>query len=418
MQGFVGTVPDDICKMRENILQCGRLISFARKLSIIMKKIKIAGEAPLMKEIILKTELHRFKTCKEFAEDFALGRGDFILTIRPIYEKYFAPLGLPLKSLFMEDFGAGEPTDVMTDEIIEAVTALGFERLIAVGGGSIVDIAKIVAASGGKKTDELYAAPSEIRRGRGFVIVPTTCGTGSEVTNISIVNRTRAGTKVGLVADALFADQAVLIPELLHDLPFDVFAASSIDALVHAVESALSPKATAFSKLLSCKAVEIIIKNYLKIAEEGRKARIPLLDSFLTAANYAGIAFGTAGCAAVHALSYPLGGKYHVPHGESNYAVFTGVMKNYIEIKEDGEIAEMMGFISSLLCCRKDDAWEALEDLLNKILPKKSLHEYGVEEEELEEFTDSVMQRQQRLMLNNFVPLDRDRVLKIYMELY
>jgi len=93
-------------------------------------------------------------------------------------------------------------------------------------------------------------------------------------------------------------------------------------------------------------------------------------------------------------------------------------MKNYIEIKEDGEIAEMMGFISSLLCCRKDDAWEALEDLLNKILPKKSLHEYGVEEEELEEFTDSVMQRQQRLMSNNFVPLDRDRVLKIYMELY
>ena len=67
----------------------------------------------------------------------------------------------------------------------------------------------------------------------------------------------------------------------------------------------------------------------------------------------------------------------------------------------------MMGFISSLLCCRKDDAWEALEDLLNKILPKKSLHEYGVEEEELEEFTDSVMQRQQRLMSNNFVPLDR-----------
>ncbi|MFR5879872.1 MAG: iron-containing alcohol dehydrogenase [Cloacibacillus evryensis] len=122
-----------------------------------MKKIKIAGEAPLMKEIILKTELHRFKTCKEFAEDFALGRGDFIFTIRPIYEKYFAPLGLPLKSLFMEDFGAGEPTDVMTDEIIEAVTALGFERLIAVGGGSIVDIAKIVY-SGGKKTDELYAA--------------------------------------------------------------------------------------------------------------------------------------------------------------------------------------------------------------------------------------------------------------------
>ena len=162
----------------------------------------------------------------------------------------------------------------------------------------------------------------------------------------------------------------------------------------------------------------MIIRGYQTIAKKGPESRFSLLNDFLLASNYAGLAFGTAGCAAVHALSYPLGGKYHVPHGESNYAVFTGVMKNYIEIKEDGEIAEMMGFISSLLCCRKDDAWEALEDLLNKILPKKSLHEYGVEEEELEEFTDSVMQRQQRLMSNNFVPLDRDRVLKIYMELY
>ena len=173
-----------------------------------------------MKEIVLKTELHRFESCREFAGEFSLGCGDFILTIRPIYEKYFAPLGLPLKSLFVEDFGGGEPTDVMTDKIIEAVMALGFERLIAVGGGTIVDIAKIVAASGGKTTDELYAAPSDIRREAGFIIVPTTCGTGSEVTNISIINRTRLGTKMGLVSDALFADQAVLIPELLRDLPF------------------------------------------------------------------------------------------------------------------------------------------------------------------------------------------------------
>ncbi len=371
-----------------------------------------------MKEIVLKTELHRFESCREFAGEFSLGRGDFILTIRPIYEKYFAPLGLPLKSLFVEDFGGGEPTDVMTDRIIEAVMALGFERLVAVGGGTIVDIAKIVAASGGKTTDELYAAPSDIRREAGFIIVPTTCGTGSEVTNISIINRTRLGTKLGLVSAALFADQAVLIPELLRDLPFEVFAASSIDALVHAVESALSPKATDFTRLLSYRAAEIIIKNYLEIAERGMEARLPLLGSFLTASNYAGIAFGTAGCAAVHALSYPLGGKYHVPHGESNYAVFTGVMKNYIEIKDDGEISVMMDFLSSLLGCPKGGAWETLETLLDKILAKKPLREYGVKEDELDEFADSVMQRQQRLMANNFVPLDRGRVLKIYRDLY
>ena len=203
---------------------------------------------------------------------------------------------------------------------------------------------------------------------------------------------------MGLVAPALYADQAVLIPELLRGLPFEVFAASSIDALVHAVESALSPKATEFSKLLSYKAAETIIKHYETMAREGREARHALLGDFLLASNYAGIAFGTAGCAAVHALSYPLGGAYHVPHGESNYAVFTGVMKNYLEIKTDGEISKMMDFIAALLSCEKSRAWDELEKLLDTILPKKPLRAYGVKPEDLPRFTEAVMTTQQRLI--------------------
>ena len=371
-----------------------------------------------MREIMLNTEIHKFETCAEFAREFALGADDLLFTIRPIYEAHFAPLGLPVKTLFWEDFGSGEPTDVMTDEIIDAASKLGFKRLVAAGGGSIIDIAKAVAVSGGRTTDELYAAAPDIKRSCGLVIAPTTCGTGSEVTNISIINRTRLGTKMGLVAPALFADQCALIPELLHGLPFEVFAASSIDALVHAVESALSPKATEFSKLLSYKAAEMIIRHYETIAREGREARIPLLGDFLLASNYAGIAFGTAGCAAVHALSYPLGGAYHVPHGESNYAVFTGVMKNYLEIKTDGEISKMMDFIAALLSCEKSCAWDELEKLLDTLLPKKPLRAYGVKPEDLPRFTEAVMTTQQRLMNNNFVPLDEARVLKIYKELY
>ena len=342
-----------------------------------------------MREIMLNTEIHKFETCAEFAREFALGADDLLFTIRPIYEAHFAPLGLPVKTLFWEDFGSGEPTDVMTDEV-----------------------------SDGRTTDELYAAAPDIKRSCGLVIAPTTCGTGSEVTNISIINRTRLGTKMGLVAPALFADQCALIPELLHGLPFEVFAASSIDALVHAVESALSPKATEFSKLLSYKAAEMIIRHYETIAREGRDARTAMLGDFLLASNYAGIAFGTAGCAAVHALSYPLGGAYHVPHGESNYAVFTGVMKNYLEIKTDGEISKMMDFIAALLSCEKSRAWDELEKLLDTILPKKPLRAYGVKPEELPRFTEAVMATQQRLMNNNFVPLDEARVLKIYKELY
>ena len=157
----------------------------------------------------------------------------------------------------------------------------------------------------------------ELPKRRELVLIPTTCGTGSEVTNISILNRTRLGTKMGLVGPAMYADAAVLIPQLLEGLPFGVFATSSIDALVHAVESSLSPKATPYTKLFGYKAIEMLIRGYQTIAREGREARLPLLEDFLIASNYAGFAFGTAGCAAVHAMSYPLGENTTCPTGRA-----------------------------------------------------------------------------------------------------
>ena len=156
----------------------------------------------------------------------------------------------------------------------------------------------------------------------------------------------------------------------------------------------------------------------MKIRKEGEDARMELLEDFLIASNYAGIAFGNAGCAAVHALSYPLGATYHVAHGEANYAMFTGVMKNYMELKQDGEIAKLNQFIADIIGCRPDEVYEALEELLDVILTKKPLRSYGMTEEDIEEFAESVMVNQGRLMANNFVPLDKERVLKIYRELY
>ena len=216
----------------------------------------------------------------------------------------------------------------------------------------------------------------------------------------------------------MFADQAVLIPELLKGLPFSVFATSSIDALIHAIESSLSPKASATTKLFGYQAIAWILKGYLAIRDQGPDARFPLLSQFLLASNYAGIAFGNAGCAAVHALSYPLGAVYHVPHGESNYAMFTGVLKNYLELRQDGEIAVMNEFLARLLGCGTQAVYDRLEDLLNQLLPKRSLHEYGVTRQDLRDFTHSVITGQGRLMDNSFVPLDETRVLKIYTELF
>lgn len=374
-------------------------------------------ERNAMEQIIFRPSLFKFKSCKEFAQTFDLKKGDLILTNEYIYNPYFGDLGLDVETIFQEQYGAGEPTDIMVDAIIEDAKKKGCKRIIAVGGGTIIDIAKVLAISDGESVDELYDLPVTEKK-HPLIIIPTTCGTGSEVTNISIINRTRLGVKMGLTGEALYADSAVLIPELLEGLPFPVFAASSIDALVHAVESSLSPKATPYTKLFGYKAIEMILKGFRKIAEDGREVLKDLLEDFLIASNYAGLAFGTAGCAAVHALSYPLGGAYHVPHGESNYAMFTGVLKNYMEIKSDGEIATLNQYMANLLGCDVSQVYDKLEELLDQMLPKKALHEYGVKEEEVEVFTKSVMETQGRLMANNFVPLDEQRVLKIYKELF
>ncbi|MBP1757860.1 MAG: 4-hydroxybutyrate dehydrogenase [Firmicutes bacterium] len=266
---------------------------------------------------------------------------------------------------------------------------------------------------------DLYDGNVALAKGKELIIVPTTCGTGSEVTNISILALNSRGTKKkGLAGPALFADHAVLIPELLHGLPFRFFATSSIDALVHAVESSLSPKATEFSKLFGHRAIEIILRGFMEIRDKGQEARIPLLGDFLVASTYAGIAFGNAGCAAVHALSYPLGAVYHVPHGEANYAMFTGVLNKYISIKADGEIAKLNAFIADILGCEVSCVYEELENLLNILIPKKPLHEYGMTEADIQGFTDSVRENQQRLMANNFVPLDDAAVYDIYNTLF
>ena len=117
-------------------------------------------------------------------------------------------------------------------------------------------------------------------------------------------------------------------------------------------------------------------------------------------------------------MSYPLSGVYHVAHGESNYAMFTGVLKKYMQIQSDGAIAALNELLSEQLHCEVGTVYDELENLLNRLLPKKALHEYGVKPEELPVFAENVIATQQRLMKNSFVPLNEETVLDIYRNLY
>lgn len=370
-----------------------------------------------MKEISIKPDILRFSSVKEFTDEFNLGKGDLVITIGNIYSEYFEKLELGCDFIFLEKYGTGEPSD----EMVEAMYAdiMGHhKRVIGVGGGTVLDIAKLFALKDISPVTELYDGIIKPVKNKELILIPTTCGTGSEVTNISILALTKKGTKKGLAVDELYADKAVLIPCLLEKLPFGAFATSSIDALVHSIESYLSPKATDTTRMFSLKAMEMLLNGFQTIAKDGPEGRIPLLDSFLTASNYAGIAFGNAGCAAVHALAYPLGAVYHVPHGESNYAMFTGVMSKYMSIKPDGAIADLNETISDILKCSTTDVYDKLEELLNHLIRKKTLREYGMKEDEIGLFTDSVVANQQRLLANNFVPLNREDIRSIYEKLY
>ncbi len=370
-----------------------------------------------MKSFMVRPKVYLYDTAEEFAREFKLGQGDLLITNQYIYEPFLGKLDLECDVIYQEKYGAGEPSDDMVEAMYKDVKK-GFQRVIAMGGGTVIDIAKLFALKNVSPVLDLFDGKTAVEKDKELILVPTTCGTGSEVTNVAVLALNSRGTKKGLAQDAMYGDAAVLIPELVKSLPFRFFATSSIDALIHAVESSLSPKASSITRLFGYKAIEMILNGYKIIAAEGEDARYPLLNDFLTASLYAGISFGNAGCAAVHAMSYPIGSVFHVPHGESNYAMFTGVLNNYMEIKQDGEIEKLNQFIADILGCQVDQVYVELEKLLDQILPKKALHEYGMKEEQIEEFADSVIENQQRLLGNNFVFLDRDRLIKIYRELF
>lgn len=368
----------------------------------------------------IKTNIQQFETFGQFAEACHLGKDDLVITQSFIYEPYIKPLGLECHFVMQEQYGAGEPSDEMIQRIMDDHRKVSYNRVVAVGGGTVIDISKLFALGLLGNVTDAFERKIPIVKQKRLVIVPTTCGTGSEVTNISIAELKQRHTKMGLADNAILADDAVLIPELLTTLPFKPYAFSAIDALIHATESFLSPQATHYSRLFSTEAIRLIIPIFRGIQEHGADYRLKHLEPMLRASNYAGIAFGNAGCGAVHALSYPLGGNYHVPHGESNYQFFTHILELYAKKNPMGDISNLNALYATLLGSSSDPAelYAKLDGVLSCMVAKRPLHEYGMKTEECEGFADSVLASQQRLLANNYVPLSRDEIVSVYKTLF
>ncbi len=195
------------------------------------------------------------------------------------------------------------------------------------GGGSSMDVAKLVAVLAGSRQPigEIYGIGKVSGHRLPLVQVPTTAGTGSEVTDIAIVT-TGATTKSGIVAPQLYADLAILDAALTLGLPPTVTAATGIDAMVHAIEAYTSRhKKNPLSDALAREALSLLSRNLLRACEQG--SDIGARQAMLLGACLAGQAFSNAPVAAVHALAYPIGGIFHVPHGLSNSLVLPHVLR-------------------------------------------------------------------------------------------
>ncbi len=374
-----------------------------------------SGGKHMKDTFVLKTIIKEFESIKDCFNQEKIESDDLIITNEFIYESKFKDVEANI--LFQERYGTGEPTDEMIENIRKDIPA-DTKRIIAIGGGTIIDISKFLTLDYDGTIDQVILNEIPYKKNKSLYVIPTTCGTGSEVTNVAIAELIKRKTKKGLADDLIYPDKALLIPEMVETLPYKFFATSSIDALIHSVESYLSPNSTIYSRMFSLRAMEMIIKGFKKVTKEGKENWNKYAKDFLIASNQAGIAFSNAGCGAVHALSYPLGGTYHIPHGEANLLMFESVLNKYYQKASYGHIQDFLNELSTLLDVSKEDSLKALFDLLNQILERKPLNTYGIKKEELPIFVSSVIEGQQRLLNNNYVPLNEEEMLEIYTNVY
>lgn len=354
-----------------------------------------------------------YDSLKGFMEEKQLNSNDLIITNEYVLVPQLDGAAIPCDVLYQEKFGQGEPSDEMINAMLKEIEKKSYKRIIAIGGGTVIDISKLFVFGNESDVEEIFAKGDKLEKTRELIVIPTTCGTGSEMTNISIVEFKKKQTKIGLAIPALYANEAALVPAMLRTLPYEVFAASSIDALVHAMESYISPKATPFSRMFGKTAIEKILHGYQKMEQIGERKVPADMEDFLLASTMAGVAFGNAGCAAVHALSYPIGGNYHVPHGKANYMVFEGVFNKYQELGAD--LTPLEEVLVEVLSCKQEDAWKAMFSLLGFVLDRQKLADYSVDEAKCAEMAKSVLANQQRLLANNPLELSEAQIKSIYM---
>ncbi|MED4551484.1 iron-containing alcohol dehydrogenase [Lysinibacillus capsici] len=313
---------------------------------------------------------------------------------------------------------APEPPLAIGEKLVDFTRKHPFDLVIGVGGGSALDLAKlaaVLAKHDGKVADYLNLTGTKTLDNKGLpkILIPTTSGTGSEVTNISVLSLDT--TKDVVTHDYLLADVAIVDPALTISLPSKVTAATGVDALTHAIEAYVSVNANAVTDALALQAIRLISQSIRTAVHNGqdKQARTDMsYGSYL-----AGLAFFNAGVAGVHALAYPLGGQFHIAHGDSNAVLLPYVM-GYIRQsceKRMKDILDAMGISSSYLSQEEASykCVDALQQLVQDVKIPSTLQGFNIPASALEQLTEDAT-KQTRILARSPMPLEREDIYQIY----
>ena len=326
-------------------------------------------------------------------------------------------------SYYVLDDLPSEPSYMAVQKIVDEFKVSGADLIVACGGGSVMDAAKLasVLVTDEYGVKELLDNPGMAKKCVPIVLIPTTAGTGAEVTPNAIVGVPEKELKIGIVNENMIADYVILDARLIKNLPRKIAAATGVDALAHCIECFTSNKANPFSDMYALEGCDLILNNIEKACDDSNA--MAEKNRMQMAAYYGGLAITASGTTAVHALSYPLGGKYHIAHGVSNAILLAPVMRFNAQ---DPAFRERLALAYDRCChdkvkCETVDeksAWmiAKMEGIVKHLDIPTSLKEFGVPESDLEGLVEAGMQVQ-RLLVNNMRPVTPEDARNLYLEI-
>lgn len=312
-----------------------------------------------------------------------------------------------------------EPSYGEVQQLLNEVSNVKADLLVAVGGGSVMDAAKLcsVLLHAEYGIQDLLKTPQLAKKMVKTVMIPTTCGTGAEATPNAIVLVPEENVKVGIVNESMIPDYVLLDPRMIEKLPLPILAGTAVDALSHAVECYTSNKATPFSDLYAMEAARLLFGNIREAY--ANPADMEAKENLLVAAYYGGVAITGSGTTAVHALSYPLGGKFHIPHGVSNAILLPHVMEFNASACEE-RLAEICDVIlpERIGASKHDKAQHVIEeikDIVKKTEIPTNLKTFGVTRSDLDDLVTSAS-AVTRLLVNNPKEMTDDDIRAVYLK--